>query len=236
MNGQVVQELRTLVDKMSSMTVTPKAAARRRRRQRRRQRKAVVAPLVQAAVTGPTVSRRRRNMRRRGANGGNNINVGAVTVSRREMFVEVTGGDVKVYIFEPSNFTWLANLSKSFDRLVWVRAHLYFKSAVGTTTNGMVAYGMDWNFSNPSFTNRKTVLACTPVADHPVWQSTEDQPLILPPNRLMSRREYLVTTSSTVKQEDRAPGYLLVACSSDSKTVVGEIWVDYTVQLFGTSV
>lgn len=224
-------ELRSLVAKVNSLSVksAPSAKALRRRRQRQRKKlSSVVAPVVQQPIMNTVGGSRRRRRR-----GGASAIQGQCTISRREFLIEVKGGDMGVLKLTPSSFQWLASLSKSFDRVIWNRMAFFWKAAVGTTTNGLMSYGVDWNSSTTSVTDRKKVLMLTPVTDVPVWQSTESSMMVLPASKLMSRKEYLIGQGDIV---DQVPGYLCYACSNGDKTLVcGELWVEYTAVLFGTT-
>jgi len=128
-------------------------------------------------------------------------------------------------------FSWLAGLATSWERIVWNRLAFSWRSAVGTTTDGLVAYGVDWEANTTVPTNRGQVAALYPVADHPVWQSTQNVPLVLPVAMLQSRRHYLLNEGDLA---DRCPGTLKIGVQgAPGAKVVGEIWVEYDVVMLG---
>jgi hypothetical protein len=131
---------------------------------------------------------------------------------------------------QPKNFSWISGVAKAFERIVWHECHIYWKPAVGTTTNGIIAYGADWG-SNDSSVDKKTVQACTPVYDHPVWQDTRSRPMVLPRNRLQSRKEYILSGKDA---SDVQPGRIAYYCSASGLTSCGELWVRYRVSFYGT--
>lgn len=237
--AQLRNELAALERKMAALRVNDTAPAgrtarNRRRRQRRRERMrgnngGVVAPAQQNPASGRSQGGRRRQRRR-----GLGVNPeGNVRVHRTELLVEVKGGNAKgTYDLSLDKFSWLAQLSKAFDRCVWHSADLIWKPAVGTTTDGLIAYGVDWSGKVKANWGRKDVLSLTPIADHPVWQSTETCPLILPSVKLMSRKEYILSSDAL---EDKAPGVLVYACTGSDNKTYGELWIRYDISLFGTA-
>lgn len=214
-----------------------RAAKRRRRRERARLGLSgvsggVVAPVVQNPLARASGMGRRR---RRGA-GSNAItsDAGAITVSRCEFVAEVKK-DSDYFVLSPLRLPWLKGLAASFDRYVWLKAHIVYKAAVGTTKSGLVAVGPDWDSYHSTSYSRQDVLAYTPVYESPVWQSGR---LALPPSRLMTRKEYRLKewTSQATEGEvfDLFPCVVVYNCSGTETITYGEIWVEYTVRLIGT--
>lgn len=142
--------------------------------------------------------------------------------------------DVSDYIdLIPSNFSFLKTFADVFERIKWHTLHVYWKPAVGTTYGGLVAYAVDWD-SVGSLANRQQISAYTPNVSHAVWQDGQRQPLVLPPARLMSRQWYTPESGDAV---DKQPGRLMISASgtsSTAETLLGELWVQYTVTLSGT--
>lgn len=176
--------------------------------------------------------KRKRNRAKR-KNGEN-----STRVSRRELALTVSmaadGTYGKALSLNPSSacMPWLAGLLKSFEQLVWHRMNITWVPQVGATTAGSVAIGVDWasKLSDTDATRAK-VAALTPVLDVPLWQRGS---LTVPPQRLQSRRFYTTDTSDPY---DSCPGSLLVnvTTNADLKSKpVGEIWIDYSVSLYGT--
>lgn len=133
----------------------------------------------------------------------------------------------------PKSFAFLATLFNSFERIKYVKLHISYRPAVGTTQGGMVSYAIDWTSSQKD-KDRKALSSFTPNCAHAAWQDTSSKPLVLPPSRLQSRVWYLNNDGADLV--DRAPGRLLYAvdASSSVELVVGELWVDYEVVLSGT--
>lgn len=215
------------------------------RKKPRRKNKSSVMVAVPAAMSTPvyTTSTRRRKKRA-------SATQGSIVVSRKELIKTVTleasasdvGGNI---ILAPSSFTWLAGLAKSFEDYQWQSLRIWWRPAVGTSTSGMIAYGVDWNFSSAGnktckllhveSPKRNQVVALTPSADHAIWQDTTSRSLVLPANLMRTRRWFVLGT----EKADLAPGQLAYAATSDAAGAggkfLGEIWASYSVRLFGTN-
>lgn len=160
-------------------------------------------------------------------------------MARRELIHTAKAGDGGAAtqwagILYPDTLSWLSGVAKAFERIRWHSATIIWRPAVGTTTNGMVAYGADWTCSTTAPTDRAAVLALTPVNDHPIWQSAEVRPLVLPVQRLQSRAWYVLGGSDSF---DKAPCSVFFALSSSNLTkdsLAGELWIAYDVVLSGT--
>lgn len=182
----------------------------------------------------------RRRVRGSGSqSGGTNsidASAGAIRLSRREYVMDVTGGTVSWFELMPLRFAWLKGLAKNFDRYRWLSAVVEYKPAVGTTTTGLMAFGPDWNSGTSTTTyTREEVLAATPLSEAPVWQQ---QSLPLPKARLMSRKDYRISTKDDTTWDDDSafdvmPCFIMWA-TTGAKSIVGELWVSYTVELIGT--
>lgn len=206
-------------------------------RRRRRQRKAQVAVAAQTPVGQPGMPARPnpRNGTGRVAGSGTQMRV-----SRGELCKVLTTGDKgdasTVIPLDPlrskENFPWLAGLAASWDRIQWHRLSLSWRSSVGTTSDGSVAYGPDFN-SPPSGTKitRKDVVSLQPCHDHPVWQSTDSRKLAIPVGMLRSRNQFVMGASDL---NDATPCSVVIYVQGAAATkVVGELWIDYDVTFSG---
>lgn len=160
------------------------------------------------------------------------------TISRMEKLVTLNGsvGLVVVSPLQPHTRTaapttavlpWLARLYGVFSKVEWISAELHYRPTCGTNTSGAITYTMDWSGLKPN--TRDKVLACAPLQDHAVWQAST---LVLPRDKLQSRKSYDTSTEVSYNA-DTCPGNFAVALSSNQNVDVGELWVKYTVKLFG---
>lgn len=216
-------EMARLVGALQSLTVSAPKSKKKRRRRRR-------ASASQPAVGMP---RPARSAPKRGAmmTGGD----GQMTIVRDELISTITtdarGGHNSYVVLNPltSSFPWLAGVSKSWERIVWHSASVSWRSMVGATKDGAVAYGADW--TQKSSLTRAGVTALQPVFDHPVWQSTDARPMVLPPALLKSRLHYSLDNGDTI---DQAPCRICINVSSAPANItVGELWLRYRVTLLG---
>lgn len=229
--AQLKTEIANLQRRLSRIAVnggnnnSPNSRPRRRRPVRRaNQSMAVVAPAIQPPVAraGPSRSRRGKAV---------SANDGSIRISRGEFLDVVTVQLVKK--LTPDSFPWLSALAKAFDRITWHSCTIQYKPAVGTTTNGIVTYGVDWDSDQGRLLDLKMAQALTPLQTHPVWQCSE---LRLPPPKLQTRKEYKLRAGTDKTDDfDLAPGDLLVWVEGN-QGLVGQIWVQYDVTLFGTTV
>ena len=130
---------------------------------------------------------------------------------------------------------FLFRLSSCYQRIRWLRAHITWRPACGTSTNGIITYGVAFNNSG-SVTSRDLVAALTPCNDHPVWQSSGNAPLVIPGDMLMSRKWYALNSTAT-DRFDETLGTFCVGLTHDSSNAAsrGEFWISYTVEMEGTN-
>lgn len=217
------------------------------------------SPTANNNNAGPSASRRRRARRARGAMVSNRgitstpnvvaprvqapnmrsaAQQGSIRIRRNEFLVEIkTGNGGGALAINIASFTWASKIAAAFDRATYHKVVFRYKAAVGTNVNGMISFSFDWDSNQAATVNRNIVLAATPVNDHPVWQSST---MALPPSRLMTRKEYnmFAPKSAVGTDYDNCPGYLLYATTATKGTatddfVVGELWIDYDISLFG---
>nr|QHA33885.1 putative coat protein [Atrato Sobemo-like virus 3] len=125
--------------------------------------------------------------------------------------------------------SWLNALSGHFDQIEWLAVKLLWKPCVGTTFNGSVLFGVDWNAGAVSAVRNK-VQACVPHMDTPLWQQGS---MLLPAARLQSRRFYVPAATEAVDQAPCVILYNVRATAQTADTVVGDVWIEYRVRLMG---
>jgi hypothetical protein len=184
---------------------------------------------------------RRRN-RRRGQGIGTSIgNGGRIVLTRDELLVQVVTTANKTesifhQLLKPSAglMPFLFRLGSCYQRIKWRSLSVTWRPAVGTSTNGLITYAIAYN--NQEIKDRIGVTSLTPVNDHPVWQSGQSTPLVVPSNMLMTRTWYQLNGSSD--SFDQAVGTFYCALTHDSATAAesrGEFWIRYTVEMEGTN-
>lgn len=163
---------------------------------------------------------------------------GELVISRTELLTTITiakdKSDVAWYhslLPDTKVLVWLAGLTKAFDQIVWERAEVMWKPCVGTTFNGSIILGVDWNAAATDASRTKAA-ACSPSLDTPLWRPAN---IVLPPSRLQSRKAYIL---SAVEDVDKSPCVILANVKSTTQsadTCVGDVWLKYTVRLIGPS-
>lgn len=205
-----------------------------RNRRRRRARQATQPPPIGQPGMPSSTNPRRRAARVVG-------NAGLMRVSRDELLASVTTGDTGdatlTIMLDPvrsaSYFPWLSGIATSWERVQWHSLELSWRSAVGTTTDGLVTYSFDWNSPTNSTTapDRKTVTSNTPVADHPVWQTSDRAALRAPASQLKSRHQFIMGSTDA---NDASPcSVILNVSGAPKKKNVGELWIRYDVTMAG---
>lgn len=222
--------------------------AKPRRRNRRRgpaNNNNIPAAQGSVAVVVPSTGRGRN---RRG--GGTNIgNGGQITIVRSELFQSVASDATKETLISTAIqpganvMKFLGKLTDCYTRLRWNSITFEWRPAVGTSTNGIMTYGVRFMDDRGSTApkSRAEVSGLYPVCDHPVWQKSS---LPVARSLLMSRNWYATPTNSggaappgtAADPVDLAPGSLLVGVSavSPAAPLVGELWIHYSVTLDGT--
>lgn len=136
-------------------------------------------------------------------------------------------GAVKVLAGE---FPFLKGFSGSFERIQWLRLRFVYKPLVGTTKDGGVTLGFDWNYRDPK-TTRADVACYSPTQTGSVFKEFS---LTLPQAKLATRKWYDVLATGF----DGGPGLLAWAIDGPKEAgekSYGEIWVSYEIVLSGTT-
>lgn len=230
------KEISTLRSLMSKLSVKPARAPPRPRRRAARQNAAnVPAAFSSQQVVAPRSRRNRRQQPVAQNSGG-----GQITIKRCEILTTLSGktGSLKGAIpLKPSAnaLAFLNTLSKSFERVKWHSARIYWRSSVGTTTNGTISYGVDWDSSTAEPASKAAVVSCTPVTSVPLWQSTDKQSMSIPQARLMTRQYYSFEGSNDpVDTSPISIKYWADIPTTQQDQTYGDIWVEYHVTLVGT--
>lgn len=186
-----------------------------------------------AAVPATTVSGGGGGRRRRARTSQNLAKSGGIRINRTDLFVTLKQNDNSFRYVRPSSFTWLSNLSKFFDRWKIYSCSFEYRPSVGTTTDGKVMMGINYVSDGGNKVSKDTIAALTPFLDTPVWQSAK---LVFPQNRLMVQKEYQIDSSPSNGNWE-FPGALewSVGGPTGGTKEVGDIWVTYDVELFGTN-
>lgn len=238
MNQSLASEISNLCQRLQALAPGPS-----KKRKRNRKKKSVQPGFVPQSggyaaqpVANPVVNRTPPKRRNRGGvpRAMSAAPDGSVRIRRREFIVVVKGSQSMSAAMDPVNYPWVAKIVNAFDRYTMHSLTVHFKTAVGATTDGLIAIGVDWDgHYSTSLLKREVVLALTPVMDGPIWQNMS---MRLPQSKLMTRKEYSVKRDPNMDDIiDQSPGILLINVTSGSASkVMGEIWYDYDITLYGT--
>lgn len=191
-----------------------------------------VATLGEMAKRCQQTQRKKKKRTRRPRNAGS----GEIVVRRKELLAEfktaAEGGDIlKKFALIPKTMTWLKTLAKAFEKYQWLSVKAMWKPAVGTVVGGLVTLGMRWDEADQDPASRTAIVALTPNRTHAVWEDGERLPLIIPTDKLQTRKWYIVGG----KGSDGGPGQIEIGVSTSEKGILmGELWVEYTIRMSGT--
>lgn len=234
---QLQREVQSLTDKLRQLQTT--AAKPKRQRRRRAASAAVPSGSSQPGlVSVPVKTGRRRNKKSKlSVQAG----LGTLTLQRREFMRSVSVGAKGAVALDyvdivPKSFSFLKQFTM-FDRVKWNKLHVFYKPGVGANYNGFVSYGVLWGFDKAKPSDRAGISSLTPNMSHAVWVDGEARPLVCPPQKLQTRPWFTPDDSDAV---ETGPGRIIVAAESPSNTaatdsIVGELWVDYSVTLTGST-
>lgn len=230
---QLQREVQSLTDRLRAVGVqgsSQKKKPRRARKNKVPQTGSSSPGLMQ--VTAGSSSRRRRRGKVTG-------NAGEITLSRKEVCLTVkavAGTDTGhgTLGIRPASFSFLKQFHM-FDKVKWNRLSFVYKPMVGSTTNGAVAYGVQWGFDGTPPVDRSSMSALTPNQSHSVWSDGQSAPLVCPVSKLQTRPWF--TPDDSKDDVETGPGRLcwLVTDSDKKGYAMGELWVDYSVTMTGTS-
>lgn len=236
---QIQREIQSLTDRLNALKSTGKSR-RRPKRQPAVQSGASQSTVTAVASGSGNGARRSRRKRKKGVAQVSN-NIGVITLARKELLAPIViakGQPSGLYgwAIVPASFNFLKQFSM-FDKVRWNKLHLFYKPGVGATTNGMVSYGIQWDFSHLEPTNRTSISSLTPNMTHSVWQDGSATPLVCPPSRLQSKPWF--TPGDSEDKMEKGPGMIMLAVTKPEVNqtmdfTVGELWADYSVTMTGT--
>lgn len=230
MSSREIQVLSSLLGRLKA-SEGGAASPKKKTKAKRKTPQPASTPGTTARAAGPGSSGRRRGQ----MSAFGSSAMGTARLRRQEFLCEVKGtasaGFAKAIQLIPSGevMPWLNTICQGFEKIVWHRATISYRPAVGTTKDGLIKFGVDWSSpANASAATSAYITACTPFLSGPVWQAMT---MALPAAQLQSRRQYVITSSDKV---DASPGSLLAMSTVASTDVVGEFWITYDVTLSGT--
>lgn len=228
MNKQVLNQL---VNALSAATISGKKKRRKRKSAGQNSQMRAVVPVAGAMMPNSGSKRRRRKKQKVGVGSSSD---GSLRLKRSCKLLDVTvtkgksGAGFSTQL-NVRNLPWVKKIAAAYDRVHFNGVSVEYRSAVGTTTNGMVAYGFDWSNNSKQPANRDAVQGYAPFMDHAVWASPGT--MVLEPSRLNAMQWYQMDVDTLA-----APGYVncyVNASATDGDLLVGELYVHIDVTFTG---
>jgi len=133
-----------------------------------------------------------------------------------------------------SGLQHLDNLAKVFERYILHSATVHFRTRVGTSKDGAIICGIDWDGSSVLPSKLRDVAVKSPSKRSAIWNQF-DMPL--PSNQLMAIKIRPTASSSVVPSAYSNTAFDLVWAimheASKSARTWGEIWLTYDVTFQG---
>lgn len=210
--SKMASELNTIKQKMSSLNTGPSPKSKAGSKKR----KGVPQPFSTSTV-------------------GNSRDSASVSVTRTEMLLEIkttTAVASGALIIKPTQdvLPWLQKLAACYSQIEWHSLAIFWKPAVSATTNGRIIYSVDVDGAATDPKSRPDVAAHFPCLDIQIWQDNEARPLNVPRDLLTSRKRFLL---SAKEESNSSPGAVLYYASGPANSVLGELWVRYSVRMLG---
>lgn len=143
----------------------------------------------------------------------------------RELLGPVVGDKTQAYEFLPgaSGMAHLDARAGLYEMYKIMGVKFLYRSSVGTTTNGEVLMGIDFD-SRDIVLSYSGTAALQPKSIGPVWR---DHTLVVPPARAM-KQKWLLT--SNLQDDAPARGAFTLQVTNTSSSTTGSIWVEYNLE------
>lgn len=222
MNRQAINQL---INALAATSLSGKKKKGKKKRKSASQSLAAVVPRSGAMMPGTSVQGGGRRRKRRQQVGAG-MSDGTLRLRRTCMLDAIrvvkgkttAAGSVQINV---RNLPWVKKIASAYDRVHYNAIHIEYRTAVGTTVNGMVAYGFDWSNKTASPADRAAVQGYSPFRDHAVWACPG--PMVLEPSKLNAMQWYQLDIAELC-----APGYLnwfVNAGTGETDLFVGELYV-----------
>lgn len=158
---------------------------------------------------------------------------GGITITRSEALSDLTtdatnGVARNVIKLKPNgtDFVWLKKMYDAFSEAEYLSFALFWKPAVSANTDGRIAFCFDSDGQSNVPGSRADVLGHSPSMDAQIWKDTQQTTLRIPLVLLRSRLRWPTAG-------DDYPGSILYYATGPKSTMLGELWVSYSVRFYG---
>jgi hypothetical protein len=164
-----------------------------------------------------------------------------LTVSHREYITDINsnGTGTQTIEFEvnpglPVAFPWLSTLANSFETYVFTKLQYIFVPTLSTNTNGAVAFCPDYDAADDNSTKSKTELMS--FQDSIRGNLWSGMTMSCTSSNLHKQKQFFVRSDVLVnnldiKMYDVLRLFVVLSDALADGEIVGELWVDYTIQL-----
>lgn len=207
-----------------------------RKRAVKRAKEEMISKMMDGMALREQAHQGKRKRPRRKRQSRSAISGGEIVLRRKELIVAVSApkaaSDTMIAVkLRPSEMTWLKTVAKAFEKYQWMGVKVFWKPAVGTTVGGLVSLGMRWEETATPPSKRTEIVALTPNRTHAVWEDGESKPLVIPADKLQTRKWYIQGADGS----DGSPGQVEIGVStSEVNKLLGEVWVEYSIRMAGT--
>lgn len=127
-------------------------------------------------------------------------------------------------------FPWISRLAKSYDKYVFKKLKFIYKGVCATTTDGVVLMSFDFDTLDELPANKYVQAQTYPNAETNVFSTTELEVKCDQVSRFI-RQGVVSTSSSGADQKMYDLGQLVISSSFSAAVTIGELYVEYTVEL-----
>jgi len=134
----------------------------------------------------------------------------------------------------PGSFPWLSKVAKPFENFVFHTLNYEYKPSCPTTTQGSLTLVPEYDSTAPLPVEKTDILSKTGVVKTPLWNSAT---CALDPKKLNAQMKcHKVRDSPVTKSELRSTdpyhlGVMIDNGAENTSSTLGEIWVNYDVDL-----
>jgi hypothetical protein len=127
-----------------------------------------------------------------------------------------------------TTFTWLSNIASNFERYKFTKLQFTYVSAAATSERGRVALAFQYDPTAGSPLNRTDFFSVVPNVEEAPW---EDIAMRVAP---VEETRYIRSSGvgGTLNTYDIGKLLILTAMNANNTTQLGEIFVEYTVELY----
>jgi len=160
-----------------------------------------------------------------------NVN-GGLTIQHREYLGEISGNTtfgITSYEINPglsTAFPWLSSIAPSFEKYKVTRMSYEYVNIAATSERGRVTMAFDYDVLDENPTSKVELFQYAGASEGAVWSS-----LNLPVKNIPEKFTRVGTVSSSDKKTYDAGKLLVGVSNTASTTIVGEIFVNYTIEL-----